>query len=179
MPTPPATRRLRAVAAHACPGCRRSAACPAASQPASSGGRPSPYDILQVPADASEADIKKAYRRAAVRWHPDKNADNVDEAEKKFKQIGEAYSILSDSKQRAIYDRYGYDGLSQAGGGGSGSPGSGGGSWQPFHSGSSMPGFGGAGGGADPFDIFRQFFGDEVSIKAQSFCRASGHCLSV
>ncbi|CAL8326420.1 unnamed protein product [Boreogadus saida] len=67
------------------------------------------YKLLGVPADASEDDIKKAYRRMALKFHPDKNSDP--DAEDKFKEIAEAYEILTDPKKRAIYDQYGEEGL--------------------------------------------------------------------
>ncbi|RWS31521.1 dnaJ subfamily B member 6-like protein [Leptotrombidium deliense] len=69
------------------------------------------YKILEVPRNASDADIKKAYRRLALKWHPDKNPECKDEAEKRFKEISEAYEVLSDDKKRQIYDQYGKDGL--------------------------------------------------------------------
>ena len=69
------------------------------------------YDILEVPKNATDADIKKAYRRLAMKWHPDKNPDNAEEAARIFQDIGEAYDVLSDMEKRAIYDRYGYEGL--------------------------------------------------------------------
>src|SRR5437763_2885798 len=65
------------------------------------------YDTLGVSRDASEEEIKKAYRRLALKWHPDKNPNNQEEAKKKFQEIGEAYEVLSNPKKRQIYDRYG------------------------------------------------------------------------
>ncbi|XP_037685669.1 dnaJ homolog subfamily B member 8 isoform X2 [Choloepus didactylus] len=65
------------------------------------------YEVLGVQSSASQEDIKKAYRKLALRWHPDKNPDNKEEAEKKFKQVSEAYEVLSDSKKRSLYDRAG------------------------------------------------------------------------
>ncbi|XP_073970989.1 dnaJ homolog subfamily B member 6-like isoform X7 [Rhodnius prolixus] len=62
------------------------------------------YKILEVNKGASTADIKKAYRRLALKWHPDKNPDNADEANKKFKEISQAYEVLSDDNKRKIYD---------------------------------------------------------------------------
>ena len=56
------------------------------------------YEMLEVSKASSEAEIKKAYRRLALKWHPDKNPDNQKEAEKRFKEISEAYEVLSDSK---------------------------------------------------------------------------------
>lgn len=69
------------------------------------------YDILELPKNSSDADIKKAYRKLAMKWHPDKNPNNAEEAAKKFQEIGEAYDVLSDAEKRAIYDQYGYEGL--------------------------------------------------------------------
>ncbi|KAK9496328.1 hypothetical protein O3M35_013350 [Rhynocoris fuscipes] len=62
------------------------------------------YKILEVNKGASNSDIKKAYRRLALKWHPDKNPDNADEANKRFKEISEAYEVLSDESKRKIYD---------------------------------------------------------------------------
>lgn len=70
------------------------------------------YKILQVGRGATKTDIKKAYRKLALRWHPDKNPSNTEEASKKFKQISEAYEVLSDDNKRKIYDQYGKEGLS-------------------------------------------------------------------
>jgi len=67
-------------------------------------GRKNYYKILGVPKTAKEKEIKKAYRKLALRWHPDKNNDNLKEAEAKFKDINEAYSVLSDSKKKNDYD---------------------------------------------------------------------------
>ncbi|KAL8042171.1 hypothetical protein ABFX02_09G033200 [Erythranthe guttata] len=68
------------------------------------------YNILKVNRNASDEDLKKAYRRLAMIWHPDKNANKL-EAESKFKQISEAYDVLSDPQKRQIYDLYGEEGL--------------------------------------------------------------------
>ncbi len=72
---------------------------------------PDYYEILQVTKASTDAEIKKAYRKLAMKFHPDKNPDTVEEAAKKFQEIGEAYDVLSDKKRRAIYDRFGYEGL--------------------------------------------------------------------
>lgn len=69
------------------------------------------YNVLKVPKTASDDDLKKAYRKLAMKWHPDKNPNNKKEAEAKFKQISEAYEVLSDPQKRAIYDQYGEEGL--------------------------------------------------------------------
>lgn len=69
------------------------------------------YNVLKVDKTASEDDLKKAYRRLAMKWHPDKNPDSKAYAEAKFKKISEAYEVLSDSHKRSIYDRYGEEGL--------------------------------------------------------------------
>lgn len=69
------------------------------------------YKVLQVDKDAKDDDLKKAYRKLAMKWHPDKNPNNKKEAEAKFKQISEAYEVLSDPQKRAIYDQYGEEGL--------------------------------------------------------------------
>ena len=74
------------------------------------------YELLGVPRDASEADIKKGYRKAAMQYHPDRNGSP--DAEAQFKQIAEAYEVLRDPEKRSIYDRYGEAGLTRGGGGG-------------------------------------------------------------
>uniref|UniRef100_A0A452ZW98 J domain-containing protein n=1 Tax=Aegilops tauschii subsp. strangulata TaxID=200361 RepID=A0A452ZW98_AEGTS len=85
------------------------------------------YKILGVDKAASDDDLKKAYRKLAMKWHPDKNPTNKKEAESKFKQISEAYEVLSDSQKRAVYDQYGEEGLKgqvppPGAGGGAGGP---------------------------------------------------------
>lgn len=69
------------------------------------------YEILTVERGATEEDLKKAYRKLAMRWHPDKNPNDKDEAEAMFKQISEAYEVLSDPHKRQVYDQYGEEGL--------------------------------------------------------------------
>ena len=77
------------------------------------------YNVLGVPKDASAADIKKAYRKLAVQYHPDKNPDD-NTAQEKFKKISEAYETLSDDKKRQMYDQFGEEGLRGGGMGGGG-----------------------------------------------------------
>ena len=102
------------------------------------------YKLLGVDRNASDAEIKKSYRRMAMKFHPDRNKDNPDEAEAKFKQIKEAYEVLSDPKKRSAYDQFGHAGVDASMGGGPG-------------------GFGGFGGGfsGESFsDVFGDVFGD-------------------
>ena len=77
------------------------------------------YEILNVPKSASDQEIKSAYRKLAMQYHPDRNPGNH-EAEEKFKEAAEAYAILSDAQKRTQYDRYGHAGVGAAGGGFSG-----------------------------------------------------------
>lgn len=67
------------------------------------------YKILGIAKGASDDDIKKAYRKQALKWHPDKN--KTPNAEEKFKEVAEAYEVLSDPKKREIYDQYGEEGM--------------------------------------------------------------------
>jgi molecular chaperone DnaJ len=82
------------------------------------------YELLSVPRDADEAALKSAFRKAAMKWHPDRNPGDA-AAEAKFKEINEAYAVLSDPQKRAAYDRYGKAGLGQGGMGGPGGFGAG------------------------------------------------------
>ncbi|KAJ0980607.1 hypothetical protein J5N97_008862 [Dioscorea zingiberensis] len=93
------------------------------------------YDVLQVSKSASEEQIKRAYRKLALKYHPDKNPGN-EEANKRFAEINNAYEVLTDREKRNIYDRYGEEGLKQ-------------------HAASG----GGRGGGMNIQDIFNNFFG--------------------
>ena len=117
------------------------------------------YDILGVAKAATAAEIKAAYRKAALQWHPDKNQDKKKEAEEKFKEINEAYQVLSDKQKRSTYDQFGHAAFDPSAGMG-GNPFSGGSRQGPFtytYSGGGNP-FEGADFG-DPFEIFEQFFG--------------------
>lgn len=106
------------------------------------------YAVLGIPKNATDTAIKKAYRKMALKWHPDKNPGNQQEAERVFKLVSEAYEVLSDPKKREVYDRYGKEGLSGSGGS-HGGPNM---DFDDFH-------FGGFGGFRDPFEVFRDFFG--------------------
>jgi molecular chaperone DnaJ len=97
------------------------------------------YEVLAVSRTASVEEIKSAYRKAALKWHPDRSPENKAEAEVKFRECTEAYSVLSDQQKRQIYDTYGHAGLSSAGAG----PGFDNTVFQDFH------------------DIFGDFFGFE------------------
>lgn len=121
------------------------------------------YEILGIPKDATQDDIKKAYRKMAKKWHPDLHPDDRVESEKQFKEVTEAYEVLSDPQKRAMYDRYGYVGdqippqyrTSQGHAGG--------GSFNDIFGG----GFGGIG------DIFDMFFGNASGQTRQQ--RSASH----
>jgi molecular chaperone DnaJ len=102
------------------------------------------YTLLGVSKTASDDEIKKAFRKLAMQYHPDRNKDNK-EAEAKFKEINEAYDILKDPQKRAAYDRFGHDAFKQGMGGGAGG----------FNPGDFAGGFGSA-----FSDIFESMFGD-------------------
>src|SRR5215510_11386885 len=83
------------------------------------------YEVLGVSRTATDQEIKSAYRRLAVRYHPDKNPNDAT-AEEKFKEAAEAYGVLSDAEQRRRYDRFGHAGISSGAGANWGAPGFGG-----------------------------------------------------
>ena len=103
------------------------------------------YEILSVSKTASDAELKTAYRKLAMQYHPDRNPNNP-EAEAKFKECSEAYSVLSDVEKRAAYDRYGHAAFSGGSGGGG----------NPFQ--------GGGFGGQDVGDIFGDIFGEMFNM---------------
>ncbi|KKS05818.1 MAG: Chaperone protein DnaJ [Candidatus Woesebacteria bacterium GW2011_GWE1_41_24] len=121
------------------------------------------YDTLGVSKSASADEIKKAYRKQALEWHPDRHKDDKETAEKKFKEINEAYQVLSDSQKKAAYDQFGHAAFTPGGAGAGANPFAGGfgGRSGPFTytytSGGGNP-FGNTDFG-DPFDIFEAFFG--------------------
>ncbi len=105
------------------------------------------YEVLDVPRDADEDAIKKAYRKAALRWHPDRNPGDGAAGER-FKEVAEAYQVLGDAAKRQAYDRYGHAGVQQGGGPGGG------------------PGFEG---GVSPEDLFASFFGGGGGVFEEMF----------
>ncbi|CBH15940.1 chaperone protein DNAj, putative [Trypanosoma equiperdum] len=112
------------------------------------------YKVLGVSRDASPSDIKKAYHQLALKYHPDKASGNREEAERLFKEVAEAYDVLSDEKKKKIYDSYGEEGLK--GGvpdGSSGGPGGAG--FHGFSSGGGTYNFS----NRDAFKVFESFFG--------------------
>uniref|UniRef100_A0A2K5TSK9 J domain-containing protein n=1 Tax=Macaca fascicularis TaxID=9541 RepID=A0A2K5TSK9_MACFA len=103
------------------------------------------YEVLGVPRQASTEAIKRAYRKLALKWHPDKNPENKEEAERRFKQVAEAYEVLSDAKKRDVYDRYGEAGAEGSCAGGRPFE-------DPFEYIFSF---------RDPAEVFREFFGGQ------------------
>ena len=115
------------------------------------------YEVLGVDKKASADEIKKAYRKSAMKYHPDRNPGDK-EAEEKFKEIGEAYEVLSDEGKRSRYDQFGFAGVDPNYGAGAGGYGGG------FNGG----GFGGFGDFGDLGDIFGEFFGGGARTRGNS-----------
>ncbi len=120
------------------------------------------YDILGISKSASPDEIKKAYRKQALEWHPDRHKDEKEAAEKRFKEINEAYQVLSDPQKKNAYDQFGHQAFTPGGGMG-GNPFAGG-----FRQSGPFTYTYSTGGGenpfgnmdfGDPFDIFESFFG--------------------
>jgi len=119
------------------------------------------YKVLELSRGCSAAELKKAYRRLALKWHPDKNPDNQEDATKRFKEINEAYEVLSDEKKRKIYDQYGKEGLQTSGGPGPTRPSRSSRSHRQHYrfddSDDYFPSFS----FRDPEEVFREFFGGD------------------
>jgi DnaJ-class molecular chaperone len=109
------------------------------------------YDVLGVSKTASAAELKSAYRKLALEWHPDRNKSA--EAETKFKEINEAYQVLSDPQKKTKYDQFGHSAFDPSAGSGQGGP------FRYSYSTSGGNPFEGFEGFTDPFEIFEQFFG--------------------
>ncbi len=146
------------------------------------------YDVLGVSRNATGAELKKAYRKQALLWHPDRNKSA--EAEQKFKDVNEAYEILANAEKKAAYDQYGHAAFTPGGGFGGQNPFTGGYRQGPFtYTYTTQGGQEGEqdfGGFSDPFEIFEQFFGGASPFGRQarvprysmtlSFMEAAGGC---
>ena len=113
------------------------------------------YEVLGVSKSATDEEIKKAYRKLAKKYHPDANPDNKEEAEKKFKEVNEAYETLSDKQKRQMYDQFGFNGPNFSGNQGGGS----------YYYSSGFDGFGDFG---DLGDIFSSFFGGSSRSRSRA-----------
>lgn len=102
------------------------------------------YDFLEVPKTATKEEINKAYKKQALKWHPDRNPNNKEKAEEMFKKIGEAHEVLTNEEKRSIYDRFGEEGLKNGAG------------TNPFEN-----------AGFNPFDLFNNMFGGGMQMPRQ------------
>lgn len=118
------------------------------------------YKVLEIPRNATEQEIKKAYRKMALKYHPDKNKSPG--AEEKFKDIAEAYEVLSDPQKREVFDKYGEEGLKGA----PRQPSAGGANFREFHFPEGFTSFTFHG---DPRATFSSVFGDEDPFKGEFF----------
>lgn len=134
------------------------------------------YEILGISHTASQDEIKKAYRKNALKYHPDRNAENP-QSEKKFKEISEAYEVLSDEKKRQIYDQYGADALRGATGAG-GSHGGYNSMEEALRTFMNAFGGGGGSGGGSIFDSFFNFEGNDGSAGQQGASKKMNLTLS-
>jgi molecular chaperone DnaJ len=116
------------------------------------------YQVLDIPKDATEEQIKKAYRKKALKYHPDRNPDDS-EASDKFKKVSEAYEVLSDPNKKQVYDQYGEEGLKGSMGGMGGAPGGFSSMEEALRTFMGAFGSGGMGGGDSIFDSFFGFEG--------------------
>ena len=123
------------------------------------------YEILGVDKNASEEELKKAYRKLAKKYHPDANPDNKKEAEAKFKEVNEAYETLSNPEKRKMYDQFGTADPSQGFGGAGGPFGSGRNGFYSYSSSGGFDGFGDFGDLGDIFSFFGGGFGGRTSSR--------------
>ncbi len=131
------------------------------------------YEVLGVGKNASLEELKRAYRKLALEWHPDRNKSP--HANERFKEINEGYAVLSDKEKRAAYDQFGHSAFAPGGGSGGAGRGQAGGGWSqqgPFtyyySSGGGAPGGSPFGDFIDPFEIFEQFFGGGFGRSARA-----------
>ena len=144
------------------------------------------YEILGVNKGASSDQLKKAYRKLALEWHPDRN--KKPEANEKFKEINEAYAVLSDTNKRSTYDQFGHSAFQPGMGGGAAGQGPFGGTYRqgPFsysyYTSGGQAGqspFGGFEDFIDPFEIFEQFFGGGFGRSTSSRSRRQAYQITV
>ena len=124
------------------------------------------YEVLGVSKSATQDEIRKAYRRLAGKYHPDRNADNKEEAEEKFKEVQKAYEVLFDEEKRKMYDQFGHAGVNGQGGGfGGGQGGFGGGDFGDIFGDMFSDIFGGRGGGGGRSSGPRAYRGEDIGYQ--------------